>query len=175
MRRTVAALAAALLLAGCRGDPEPKIEAVPTESPTVSVSESPSSSPAQPRVESAGAYLRRWAMLDAEMQNSGDTSAYREATPDCATCTVFADRVDRIYANGGSISFDGQTVTQIQKFAANNEVAKFDVSIDAGPTEFRENAQAAVATLPGGPTLFRVTIRKAGSTWTLLEADRLPA
>ncbi|QCC78266.1 hypothetical protein [Nocardioides daphniae] len=92
-------LSLALLLTGCAKDePKPKFEE-PAASPTPT-----------PVEETAEEFLERWARLDREMQNTGETEEYRAITPGCKACIAYADRVDKIYAAGGEIVAEGKTI-----------------------------------------------------------------
>ena len=83
VQRLLASLACCglLALAGCSDDSS---SAGPDPSPSVSSSE-PSPSPTETEdAESPEEFVRRWVDVDREMQNSGDTDAYRRCHPSVA-------------------------------------------------------------------------------------------
>ncbi len=81
VRRTLAAgLAAGLLLAGCTDEPEP--EFTPTESPSPSPSASESET-AEPEAQSPEEFIEEWFDLNLEMQNTGDTRPFLNASRGC--------------------------------------------------------------------------------------------
>ena len=161
VRRTVAALAvAALLLAGCSDDPEPRFDP-PSESPSPTESETT----AEPEAQTPEEFIREWFELNTEMQNSGETDAFLEASPNCKPCRDLADQVEQFYNAGGFIRVGGQDVTTVDALAG----SEYSVTVDAAPTEYKESASAKVAMLPGGPNEYRMFLRRNGGSWVMTQ------
>ena len=112
VRRALAlALAIPILLAGCSDDPEPepKIPEATSSSPTPTPTESET-----PKAESPEDFIRRWQEAALTAQNAGDTAEYREFGPKCKPCSDFADQVDQIYADGGSVEIKSLRVLDVR-------------------------------------------------------------
>lgn len=158
--RCAAAVVLAATLVGCEeGDPEPKI------SPGSSVSPSPTASSAAPEEESPEAFIRRWAQLETEMQNTGDTSAYRAVTAACQPCTRTADLVDEFYSAGGFIRTDGRTVESLRRLGVAKDAVSYQVRMRSAPTEYKERADGELRTFPGGVSDYRVELVRKRSEW----------
>jgi hypothetical protein len=104
--RTLAAVAvvATLALAGCGGDPEPKV-AEPVPSPSVS---SPTVSPtASQTAGSEQAYrdfIESYVDAISRSLSTGDPSEWLAmSSPECSNCPVYADNIRGAYADGGKI------------------------------------------------------------------------
>jgi hypothetical protein len=174
LRRILPALGAVVLLAACSSDPEPQI-AAPTPSPSASASAS-----ASPAVESSAAvaetpeeFIKRWLQTDVDMQNSGDTAAYRALTPDCVDCQQFADQVERYYAAGGYIRFGGQEMLSSTRLGSNGPRSVYEVVVDPEPTEYATAAGKPSKTLAGEKLTYKVTLAEADQSWLLAEATQL--
>ena len=165
-RCAAAAVFAAATLAGCEeGDPEPRI----SPSPASSVSPAPAATSATPQKETPEAFIRRWGVVSAQMQNSGDAAAYREVVdPSCQPCLDFVDLVLGYYANGGYVKAVPWEVRNVEpRPPKNGKEAEFEVQLVTSPTEFKQSADAEVQTLKGGPTKLAVTLRE-GDQWRVL-------
>jgi len=161
VRRTWAALAtAALLLAGCSDDPEPRYE--PTESPSPSESETS----AEPEAQTPEEFLAEWVVLQRNMQNSGDTEAFLAASKGCESCEETARLVERFYADGGFVKTDGRSILEITTLELNKT---YDVRVRSAPTKYKEAANGPLQSFPGGVTTYRVTLRPNGQTWILTD------
>ena len=158
VRRTLAALgAAALLLAGCGGDPEPKVES-PSPAPTTSPSESETAKPM-----SAQDFVRDWVQLSNQMQVTGTTDDYRAASRRCRPCLDTADRVDDLYASGGHIETDGWKVQRTQ-FHGSGEERRVDLWVVSSPTlVFKPDGSKE--RLGGGPNHYELGIRHVANSW----------
>lgn len=112
VRRALAlTLAVPVLLAGCSDEPEPKPKIPET------TSSSPAPTPAEsetPEAESPEDFIRRWQEAALTAQNRGDTGKYRAFGPKCKPCSEFADQVDQIYADGGSVRLGGLRVVSVE-------------------------------------------------------------
>jgi hypothetical protein len=166
VRRTLAAaLAAGVLLAGCSDDPEPTFE--PPASPSPSESESSS---AEPEAQSPEEFVREWFELNFQMQNSGDTQAFRAASKDCATCNDIAERVDDIYKAGGTIRLASQEVLRIELGARSRTVKQYEVAVLTSSTVYREAAGSKSKRLEGGRSSYTVTVAVDGSEQWRMES-----
>lgn len=162
VRRTVAALlGAALLLAGCSDDPEPRFQ--PTNSP----SPSESATSADPEAQTPEEFIREWFELNTEMQNSGETEAFLAVSRNCKPCRGLASRVAGIYQAGGSVRLDRQDVTAVKPVSSAASLEQFDVTIKASPTLVRETRGSEIQRMPGGPNVYRVTLVQNETLWTM--------
>lgn len=165
-RLALLGICAALVLSACGGDPvAPPPLTLPTSS-SATVSESP-------KPESAEEFIRRWITASNEAQASGDTTAYRELYSGCTPCEMFADQVDRIYANGGYIRTEGERVLRIKRQPEMGRYA-FDYWVDAAPTRYVEAEGKPVQRLSGGETKQGVSLRKISDGWIVVDAYRRP-
>lgn len=154
VRRLVAALGATLLLAGCGGDPEPKVEPTPSSpSTTMSASDKPAS---------AEEFVNAWVRASNDMQVTGETTEYRELSAQCAPCLAVADHVDRVYKGGGHIETSGLTVRRT-KFQGNASTK--DVDLYGTSAVVRIVKPSGTSRLPGGPAHFLLSIKRVGSSW----------
>lgn len=160
VRRTVAALVgAALLLAGCSGDPEPRFE--PPDSPSPSESETS----AEPEAQTPEEFIREWFRVGTEMQNTGDTAAFRSLSKDCKPCASFADDVEDVYRAGGYISIESERLLDVKQLASGDYVVK----VRSSPTEFRESSDAQVDSFPGGVNTYQVALTERDGSWLLAD------
>ena len=143
VRRSAAlALAAALVLAGCQDEPEPRFE------PTPSASSSPTDpeTSEEPQAQTAEEFIEEWVDLHTEMQNTGETDAFLEASSGCRPCNKFADRIGAIYAAGGFVKTDGWTVDRTQCVGPAQQT-RCDADVRSSPTEYRDDATSEVEDL----------------------------
>lgn len=172
-RLGAAALALVLVpaLGGCNGDdPEPKI----SDSPSVTES-SPSPSPtattsAPPEQESPIAFMRRWGVVSAEMQNSGATRTYQTLIdPNCEPCNKFMQLVEGYYRDGGYVKTQPWQVNRVTKRPPSNPGEReFEVEVTTSMTEYKTSATAPLKTLEGGDTRLAVTLRRDETSWLIL-------
>lgn len=174
MRTTFAAIATAaaltLALSGCT-ESEPR-EPEPSWTPS-STPEQPSTTPAAhdsltvaPEGETARQFIRRFVALGNEMQRTGETAAFLTVTgPDCRSCRNFAERVERIYTNGGSIETNGSEVIQSQHDGGD----QWTVTLEGAPTRIRETRTGAPRAMPGGQYQLVVFIAKVDGHWVVGE------
>jgi len=165
VRRTLAfALVVPLLLAGCSEDePTPKMpDPPPTSSPTPSPSVSET-----PEAESAEDFIRRWAAIEAKMENTGDTSEYRELSGDCKACTGLASDVEDLYAAGGYLKWSGWTILRVTPRPGSE--TEFVVRVDSSPTEYRERTEGPLKRLEGGRGAHLLTLAKDDISWVVVE------
>lgn len=162
------------LLSGCsaEADPEPKFDS-PTSSASPTAAEADEPPPAKDPTRSAKALIRHWNDLQNAMQVDGDTTAWRELTTDCKGCLSFADQVDDIYAKGGYIQTDGQTIKSIKRDPEFDSPTVFRVHIDAAPTEYTSTADGPTETFPGGQARYRFYLDADGASWSFRDYAKL--
>ncbi|MBS2936565.1 hypothetical protein KDN32_02275 [Nocardioides sp. J2M5] len=164
VRRALAlTVIAPLVLAGCSdGDPEaeptPKMPETSSSSPTPTESETV-------EAESAEDFIRRWAATEAKMENTGETAEYRQLSADCEACVDLADLVEKWYAAGGFIEWDGWRVLEIKESSSRS--SDFMVRVRSSPTRYKESARGPVKTFDGGPGAHRLVLRREGASWVV--------
>ena len=141
---------------------EPAESAAPATSPT-----RPAQTDADPDEESPRAFIHQWFRLNTEMQNTGDTSEFRAASRNCATCDGLAERVETIYAEGGFIRLEGQRVVGMERGAYSATIKQFDVTIRSGPTKYRVGAGKRLQHYSGGVARTLVTVVKIRGRWLM--------
>ncbi|MCF6376410.1 hypothetical protein L2K70_02220 [Nocardioides KLBMP 9356] len=162
--RLALALAGVLLLAGCTDDPDPtpKIPEPTSSSPSPTASESET-----PNAESAEDFIRKWAAVEAQMENTGETAEYRAMSKGCKACSELADNVERVYEAGGYLKWDGWQIKRItqREFQDNQYVVK----VVSRPTEYKESSNGAVKKLAGGPGAHLLTLKTLGDSWLVVD------
>lgn len=157
-------LGSALLLTGCgaEDEPEPKFEAESTPTPTVA------------KEETAEDFIRRWNDEQARMQE-GDTAEYRRIAGQCKPCMKTADRIDKIYADGGFVKTDGRKVRSIEVSDRSQNVANaYLVEVDSAPTVYKESSEAPEEELKGGASLYELRLAKKDGEWRLVDTWAVP-
>ncbi|RYC05854.1 hypothetical protein [Nocardioides zhouii] len=170
VRRALAlAVVGPLLLAGCTGDPEPTPK-IPD--PTTS-SSSPSPTDSEtPEAESAEEFIRRWAAIEAEMENTGKTADYRGLSSGCKACTDLADLVEGWYAAGGFINWDGWRIQSVKpRGDSGNE---FVVKVRSSPTRYKESKSGPLKTFDGGPGAHLLVLESQGASWVVTRKAEVP-
>ena len=150
------ALCAALLLAGCSGDPEPIVpEATGTASASPSASPSASAAP-QPweRRTKAGAvaFVEHWVEVFNAAAASGDVGGLRQiSSTTCEACQGYAEMIEDLYAQGGRLESDGWSVVQAG-VAPSGDIANLSVGLQIRRSQERiiERALRELATDPPG-------------------------
>jgi len=158
-------------LAACSGaDPEPKFaDETPPTTPTAPVT---TSEPVEVP-QSARAFLRQWQEEANAMQTSGESSAFRALTLKCASCDIFADNVDRIYAAGGYIKTAGGEVARVTRWGSINDWPTYDVVVNSARSEFQESSSGPLRTLKGGAEIYRVSLLQRGMRWLVTKYGRV--
>jgi hypothetical protein len=163
------------LVAGCGGsdhDPAPKFSTSPTVTSSAPTSPAPVTSSSAPAQETPEAFIRRWAQIDTEMQNSGDTTAFDAITHTCKPCAQAAAKVESYYKAGGYIKFGGHQILDITRVQqATGDV--FDVAVRDRPTEYKQSAGAPVSNLAGGPAMLEFTLKRRDSGWNITYLTQL--
>jgi hypothetical protein len=162
VRRALAiTLAVPVLLAGCSDDPEPtpKIPEPTSSSPTPT---EPASE--EPEAESPEEFIRRWQAAAFDAQTSGDTSAYRDFGGQCRPCINFADQVDDIYADGGSIKLDSLRVLSVKPANGANQFRLTRVLGRTRVVDAQGNEQQSFA---GGREVLNVFLEQVRGQWRI--------
>ena len=167
--RLALAVAGALLVAGCSDDPEPA-PTVPDPTPSSSTP-SPTDSET-PEAESAEDFIRRWAAVEAEMENTGDTKEYRRLSQECQACMDLADLVEKWYAAGGFIEWDGWTVRSVTP--RGNSDSEFIVRVTSSPTKYKESKKGQLKTFRGGPGAHLLVVDERGESWVVVRKAEVP-
>jgi hypothetical protein len=162
VRRALAlTLAVPVLLAGCSDDPEP----------TPNIPDPTSSSPTptepateEPEAESPEEFIRRWQAAALDAQTSGDTSAYRDFGRQCRPCTNFADQVDGIYADGGSIELDSLRVLSVKPAKGADQ---FRLTRVLGRTRVLDAQGSEQQSFAGGREVLNVFLEQVGGRWRI--------
>lgn len=160
VRRALAlALAVPVLLAGCSDDPEPtpKIPDPTSSSPTPTPTESET-----PQAESPEDFIRRWQAAALTAQNDGDTDAYRAFGPNCKPCSDFADQVDQIYADGGSVRLASLRVASVRSVGGADQ---YRLTRVLGRTRVLDAEGDEQQSFAGGREVLNVFLDRAGEEW----------
>jgi hypothetical protein len=164
VRRALAlTLAVPVLLAGCSDDPEP----TPKMPESTSSSPSPSPSPTEseePEAESPEEFIRRWQAAALTAQKSGDTTTYRDFGRQCRPCANFADQVDEIYADGGSIELDSLRVLSVEPAKGANQFRLTRVLGRTRVVDAQGNEQQSFA---GGREVLNVFLEQVRGRWRI--------
>lgn len=152
-----------LLLSACSDEEKPRPPIVSSSSPTPTPS--PTQTATVPADETPEQFIRRWSQVDVQMQNSGDTTAYRETTWECEACDGVATRVEKIKTAGGYVRTDGWKILEIRDKGSFNGRQTVEFDVDAAPTTFRETADGPEKSFPGGRVTYLVELVKKDGTW----------
>ncbi len=175
-------LTLALTVASCSNEPEPKF-ADPTTTPgtpttpgTSSTSSTPTAEPTTndpPKNETPEEFIRRFQRAAFDMQNSGESASFREMTSNCLSCDDFADRVDKIYEDGGQIAIAQNSTKKIRVLTTVDSVTVMEYELHATPTVISDRSGAVVERYPGGVDRFQLNIRRRSGHWLVLRLNRL--
>ncbi len=162
VRRALAlTLAVPVLLAGCSDDPEPTPK---MPDPT---SSSPSPEPTEkeePEAESPEEFIRRWQAAALDAQTSGDTAPYRDFGRQCRPCANFADQVDGIYADGGSIQLNSLRVVDVESAGGANQ---FQLTRVLGRTRVLDAQGNEQQSFDGGREVLNVFLEEVRGGWRI--------
>jgi len=169
LKRFLAALACCgvLSLSACNGDSSSSADP-PSPSPTASTSSVEPSPTEDP--ESPEEFVRRWVDVDREMQNSGDTTEYRQLSAKCRPCLEVADQVEGYYAAGGYVKTDGWSIVSA-KTARSHKTASVTIQVLSAPTEVVESEGAQVRRLEGGEGTYLLSLLVADTTWVVTDLE----
>jgi hypothetical protein len=116
VRRWLAtAVVVPLVVAGCSDDPQPKFDSSPSPSPSESTSAAAEPKAWEVKSEAgAVAFAKHWMDVLSAAMNGGGTSSLRAlSAPECELCEDFAQRLDRIRAEGGFYRSSGWRVLHV--------------------------------------------------------------
>ena len=170
VRRALAlTLAVPLLLAGCSDDPEPtpKMPDPTTSTPTPTPTETT-------EAESAEEFIRRWVEVNTAMQNTGDVEQYAKLSAKCRPCIQTAERIERIYANGGYVRTRGWIIQRVIDRSPETGGRILDLEIKSTPTEFIERAGAQPQSFSGGDIVIRVRLSRS-APWQVVRLTQVPS
>ena len=160
------AVIAVLAFAACSADPQPKFEPTPS-STTTSSSPSPTQQP-----QSAEDFIREWVALQTEMQNTGETDAFLEASNGCRACKKVAALVESFYKAGGFVRTRGWRPVGFQCEHTGKRVS-CDVRMTSAPTTYKRSSDARIQHLEGGRFLEIFELTKPEQGWNVsLIAER---
>ena len=164
-RSIVLGFAVAVLLAGCQGDPEPKVEPTPSES---SSETSPSN---EPQPQTAEQFVRAWVETYNDFEASGDATAFTALNKDCSTCDDIEHTVESAYASGGFLKSRGWQILGNVSGAPPTLTAVIDVP----PSRYKPSADADVERSQGGRITVEFRVRKLGGGWRVTDLIQRPA
>jgi hypothetical protein len=136
-----------------------------TSSPSPTESETP-------EAESAEEFIRRWQAAALVAQNAGETNAYRALGPKCGPCSDFADQVDQIYANGGSVQLDGLRVLSVESAGG---ALQYKLTRMLGPTRVLDAQGNEQQAFDGGREVLNVFLERVNGDWRVKNFLRTPA
>jgi choline/glycine/proline betaine transport protein len=181
---TLAALTAAVLMAGCTSNPEPAPLPSPSASGSESAGASPSASasaapsmPAEARgtsKKSAKAFVRYYVDVLNHAMATGDTELLESlSSPKCVSCDSVAQLVNEVYSAGGHISsqgwsLHGLSVVHGRRF---NEPV-IDAALVFSPQHVVRSAGAKVERFDGGRAPATFYLRSAANGWRVIRLDR---
>lgn len=172
VRAVLAALSFLFALPACSSsDDEPSADA----SPEISVPSSNTSTTPEPKPETAKQFIRRYEAVIEDMQNTGDTKEYRAMTRGCSECRQLEKTVREIYANDGSIKFEGARITGMQRSGGSTRQPIYRVTLQAGSTTIKESPNAQEQSLKGGQSIFQWTLRRTPKGWLIADSGELPS
>ncbi|CUR57304.1 conserved hypothetical protein [metagenome] len=170
VRRLLAlSLAVPLLLAGCSDEEKP------TPKMPDSTSSSPSTEPTEtetPEAESPEDFIRRWAALETDMENSGETSEYLKLSERCDSCRDLAETIEGYYRAGGSVRWGGWTIHAINA-EPNSGTNAYSVDVSSAPTRYKESASGPTKRLEGGDSTHLLRLAKSGLSWVVVDKAEL--
>lgn len=105
------------------------------------------------------------------METSGDTTLYRAVSDGCEGCDNLADTVERYYAAGGYIEWNGWEVLSVRPQRGRDD--SFVMTVESTPTEYKESAGGPIKRLSGGQSQYVFELREEGASWVVLDKDEL--
>lgn len=171
--RRALALAAALplLLVGCSGGKEPAAK-MAGPSPSAS-SSSPTAEPTrEPEKVGPKEFIRRWAYIEREMQETGETAEYLQVSRGCRACADIAALVERRYAAGGLVAWSGWRIQSIEPRRSGG--MEFLVRVRSAPFMYKESAEGRIKTLRGRLEAYRITVERSRASWVVISRTEVP-
>jgi hypothetical protein len=176
MRLAALLLGLALVVAGCSEDePEPSPAPTSPAPSTSSVAATPSPTPSE-STDMAAAVIRRWLEAGNEMQRTGDGAEYRTLIRGCYPCDDVVKRVEAIYAAGGYIRFDGESIRTIRRVKGPRGSGRhFEVDTYSPPTTYVEKAGGQEQSYPGGDRTMHVQVFPVDGKWLVVDYYQVPS
>jgi hypothetical protein len=103
------------------------------------------------------------------MQNTGDTSKFRQMSHGCDGCDAVADRVDSIYEAGGNVHTNGWTRLDVIQSSQDGKKLTLDLKVDSAPTTYVPSKGAAPRHLDGGHEHFQVQLKPITHSWRVTQ------
>lgn len=175
-RLGVAAVCLGVLVVGGCADDEPVPRTSPPSQTPTSASPSPTTPTREPweRKTGAGAvaFAKHWMETFSAAMNSGDTSSLERLNAQtCATCTGVVDRIDSIYAAGGSYRSQGWRVQQADAEVSSGVSATVAMSVHRTAEVFRGSANAAPERNPASQASYSAHLTWSNGSWTMARLD----
>ena len=104
---------AALVLAGCQDEPEPRFEPTPSDSSSPTDPETSE----EPQAQTAEEFIDEWFRAHTEMQNTGETRAFLGVSAACRPCTSLPTRVYGFYEAGGYVRIETRSVVRCRQLS----------------------------------------------------------
>jgi hypothetical protein len=162
----VPALVLPALLAGCGDDSsvaDPPVQSAPDSTATGD----------PPTHESAQHFIRHWAEVEKQMQNTGVTGPYLALSRRCRACMTLAHLVSRYYAAGGFISWGGWNILSTRKYPSSKDGVSFAVHSNSSPTRYKPTANATMQHLAGGSITYVLTLEPHGRSFLVISKAQL--
>jgi hypothetical protein len=93
-----------------------------------------------------------------ELQSTGRSSGFEDASVDCQACTDTVEGYSRIYDSGGVIRGGVISITKLKKLGRTGQGETWLVFFSSTPTRYRESSEAAWQRLKGGRAALRLVL-----------------
>jgi hypothetical protein len=107
------------------------------------------------------------------MQNSGNTGSFRQLSRGCGDCIALADRVDRIYRQGGYIHAEGWSIEQVEVVSRDDARLVVNLRVISKPTDYRETSNGPKKSYPGGSATYQLGVTPTAQDWRVVSLGRL--
>lgn len=168
VRRTAAALiGAALLLAGCSDDPEPRFEPTPSPSPTESKTTT------EPEAQTPEEFIREWVETYNAFEDTGDATDLAALGAGCGTCADIIEVVASAYADGGFVRSEGWAFEgPLRERYSSPLAAGLEATVQVAPSRYKATADSDVERGTGGPVLMEFDLRRVKGAWRMADLTR---
>jgi hypothetical protein len=152
-----------LWLTGC-SDSSSSSADPPTPTPTSS-----SPAPSAEKPETPEEFVRRWVVLNTEMQNTGETEEFEATCPKSGSCQRLVRLVRSYYEAGGYLRTGAWKVVKVDEVGGERRIVQLNVDIKSAPTAYKKSADGPVARFAGGITHNQFFLRWTVSAWLIQE------